>query len=178
MPRNRWALKIGPVPASISTAPPRKVTIRWPHSARRIMTEPSRCWADSGIVARPSASCTQKIHSRAMSLVLLVARMRASVRRRCSSRVTPMKASRPAMPPETMAITCFCPAVMKGSYSACGVSMPTKCPKNRNSTPMWNRLLAQRRLPARSSCEESLFHVYWSRSKRIQLPMKNTARQM
>ena len=43
---------------------------------------------------------------------------------------------------------------------------------------MWNRLLPQRRLPLRSSCEESLFQVYWSRSKRSQLPMKNTARQM
>jgi hypothetical protein len=44
--------------------------------------------------------------------------------------------------------------------------------------PMWNRLLPQRSWPARSSCELSLFQVYWSRSKRARLPMKNTARQM
>jgi len=54
--------------------------------------------------------------------------------------------------------------------------MPKKWPKNRNSTPAWNRLLPQRSDPARSSCDESLFHVYWSRSKRIQLPTKNTVR--
>ena len=89
-----------------------------------------------------------------------------------------MKASVPAMPPETIAMICLAPAVMKCSYMKCGVSMPTLWPKNRNSTPTWNRLLPQRRLPWRNSCEESLFQVYWSRSKRAQLPMKNTARQM
>ena len=34
--------------------------------------------------------------------------------------------------------------------------------------PTWNRLLPQRNWPARSSCDESLFQVYWSRSKRDQ----------
>ena len=36
--------------------------------------------------------------------------------------------------------------------------------------PAWNRLLAQFMPRLRSSCDESLFQVYWSRSKRIQLP--------
>ena len=77
-----------------------------------------------------------------------------------------------------MAINRLLPALMKCSYTTWGVNMPKVCPKNRNSTPMWNRLLPQRRLPVRSSCEESLFQVYWSRSNRAQLPMKNTARQI
>jgi hypothetical protein len=82
------------------------------------------------------------------------------------------------MPPETIAISCLLPALMKGSYRKCGVSMPTLCPKNRNSTPTWNRLLPQRSWPWRSSCDESLFHVYCSRSKRIRLPSRKTDRQM
>ena len=44
--------------------------------------------------------------------------------------------------------------------------------------PMWNRLLPQRRVPVRNICDESLFQVYWSRSKRARLPIKNTAMQM
>jgi hypothetical protein len=44
--------------------------------------------------------------------------------------------------------------------------------------PMWNRLLPTRSWRARSICEESLFHVYWSRSKRARLPMKKNPRQM
>ena len=44
--------------------------------------------------------------------------------------------------------------------------------------PTWNRLLPQRSKPVRNNCEESLFHVYWSRSKRTRLPSRNTARQM
>ena len=44
--------------------------------------------------------------------------------------------------------------------------------------PTWNRLLPQRSVPVRSICDESLFHVYWSRSNRARLPMKKTARQM
>lgn len=104
--------------------------------------------------------------------------MRSSPSRRCSRIVTPAKPSRPATPPEIIAISCLLPAPMKGSYRKCGVSMPTLWPKNRNSTPTWNRLLPQRSWPARSSCEESLFQVYWSRSNRIRLPMKKTLRQM
>ena len=73
---------------------------------------------------------------------------------------------------------CLSGALMNGSYSQCGVSSPTKCPKNRNKMPMWNRLLPQRSVPVRSSCDESLFQVYWSRSKRARLPTRNTARQM
>ena len=67
---------------------------------------------------------------------------------------------------------------MKGSYIQCGVSWPNRWPKNRNRMPPWNRLLPQRNWPARSICDESLFQVYWSRSKRVRLPMKNTPRQM
>ena len=114
----------------------------------------------------------------AMSVRWLVRRMRGSNSRRHSSIDSPMKQMRPATPPATMASICFCAGVMKGSYSACGVSMPTECPKNRNRMPRWNRLLPQRSRPARSICDESLFHVYWSRSKRARLPMRNTARQM
>ena len=89
-----------------------------------------------------------------------------------------MKQMPPATPPATTASSCFCGAVTKISYSQCGVSWPNRWPKNRNRMPAWNRLLPQRNCPERSSCEESLFHVYWSRSKRARLPMKNTARQM
>ena len=64
------------------------------------------------------------------------------------------------MPPLTMASSCLVPALMKMLYTACGVSMPMKWPKNRNSTPTWNRLLPQRNWPMRSICEESLFQVY------------------
>ncbi|KFB70804.1 MAG: hypothetical protein AW09_004082 [Candidatus Accumulibacter phosphatis] len=42
--------------------------------------------------------------------------------------------------------------------------------------PMWKRLLPQRSVPARSICDESLFQVYWSRSKRARLPIRKTAR--
>ena len=44
--------------------------------------------------------------------------------------------------------------------------------------PAWNRLLPQRSVPVRSICEESLFHVYWSRSKRARLPIRKTNMQM
>jgi hypothetical protein len=40
------------------------------------------------------------------------------------------------------------------------------------------QVAAPAQLPLRSSCELSLFQVYWSRSKRARLPMRNTARQM
>ena len=113
-----------------------------------------------------------------MSVRWLVNRMRGSKMRRCSSSVRPMKHSKPATPPATTATSCFCDAVTKISYTACGVSCPNRCPKNRNRMPPWNRLLPQRNCPARSNCDESLFQVYWSRSKRARLPMKNTARQM
>ena len=43
--------------------------------------------------------------------------------------------------------------------------------------PKWNRLLPQRSMPARSSCDESLFHLYWFWSKRIRLPIRNTVKQ-
>ena len=115
MPSAMCSLNTQPTLASSSTAPVRKVTMRCAHSASSSMTEPSRCCADSGMVARPSASCSHSSHSSTMSLVLLVARMRTSDRRRCSSSVTPMKASNPAMPPETMAMSCLAPALMKCS---------------------------------------------------------------
>ena len=38
--------------------------------------------------------------------------------------------------------------------------------------------LPQRKTPARSSCDESLFHVYWFWSKRIRLPRMNTVKQI
>ena len=55
---------------------------------------------------------------------------------------------------------------------------PNRCPKNTTSTPKWNRFEPQRNSPRRKSCDESLFHVYWSRSKRIRLPTKNTVSAM
>ncbi|MCY1547628.1 hypothetical protein D9M68_836970 [compost metagenome] len=178
MPRNMWALKTQPASASSSGAPARKVTMRCAHSASFIIMPPSRCWADSGMVARPSANCSHSRTSSTMSLVLELTRMRTSERRRCSRMLTPMKPSKPNRPPEIMAMSCLAPAAMKGSYTKCGVSMPTLWPKNRNRMPTWNRLLPQRSCPARSSCEESLFQVYWSRSKRIRLPSRNTVRAM
>ena len=50
-----------------------------------------------------------------MSLGFVVARMRGSVSRRCSRIEMPMRASTPAMPPETMARICLAPELMKGS---------------------------------------------------------------
>ena len=44
--------------------------------------------------------------------------------------------------------------------------------------PMWNRLLPQRSWPVRSNCDESLFQVYWSRSKRSRLPSRKMVRAM
>jgi hypothetical protein len=42
---------------------------------------------------------------------------------------------------------------------------------------MWNRLLPQRRVPARSIWDESLFQLYWLWSNRIRLPITNTMKQ-
>ena len=89
-----------------------------------------------------------------------------------------MKHTAPATPPATMASICFCAGVMNSEYTAVGVSMPTAWPKNRNRMPAWNITLAQPRLPLRSIWLESLFQVYWSRSKRARLPIRKTARQM
>ena len=88
-----------------------------------------------------------------------------------------MKQAPPATPPATTASSCFCEEVMKIVYSPCGVSWPKRWPKNRKRMPPWKRLLPQRSWPWRSNWELSLFQVYWSRSKRARLPMKNTARQ-
>ena len=178
MPRNMCSLNTQLASASISGAPGWKVMMCCAQPASCSIMPPSRCWADSGMVASPSANCSHNSTSSTMSLVLDVARMRSSPSLRCSSSDTPIKPSRPNSPPDTIAISCLEPALMKASYRKCGVNMPTLWPKNRNSTPTWNRLLPQRSCPARSNCDESLFQVYWSRSKRIRLPSRNTARQM
>ena len=178
MPRNMCALNTQPTSAKSSTPPARNVNMCCAQLASSTIIEPSKCWADRGMVASPSASCSHSSSRMTMSLVFEVARMRGSDRRRCSRIDRPTKPITPAIPPVTMAINCLAPVVIKISYMKCGVSMPTVCPNNRNNTPTWNRLLPQRRLPVRSSWDESLFQVYWSRSKRAQLPIKNTARQM
>ena len=177
MPSSMCAWKCQSVPDTsaafgcISTMPCR-------YSARRSMVCGSFTWcSDAGSVDRPMTSCTHRMTRMAMSVRWLVRRMRGSNSRRCSSMVNPMKHSPPAMPPATTAINCFCEAVTKISYSQCGVSCPNRWPKNRNRMPPWNRLLPQRSCALRSSCELSLFQVYWSRSKRARLPIRKTARQ-
>ena len=108
-----------------------------------------------------------------MSIGLLVARMRGSVRRRCNSSEMPARHNRPAMPPLMMASICLLGVDRpRDSYSQCGVSSPAAWPKNRNRMPMWNKLLPSRNCLPRSSWLESLFQVYCSRSKRIRLPSR------
>ena len=81
------------------------------------------------------------------------------------------------MPPAVTASTCLDAALRNTPYTLCGVYSPTRCPKKRNRMPTWKRLLPQRRSRARSICEESLFQLYWFWSKRIRLPIRNTAKQ-
>src|SRR5262249_24766787 len=57
--------------------------------------------AESGTVRRPSASCTHKSSTTAISHLRLFKRMRGSASRRCSRMVRPTMATRPAMPPTT-----------------------------------------------------------------------------
>ena len=79
-----------------------------------------------------------------MSRPLEVARMRGLNSRRASRMVRPMKHTTPKMPPTTIATSCFCGAVMKCSYRACGVSRPTRWPPRMARMPMWNQLLPSR----------------------------------
>ena len=147
-------------------------------AASFIIMLPSKCCADKGIVANPKANCNQSKTNRTMSLVLELMRMRGSNKRRCKSTVTPINPKTPATPPLTIAIICFDPASRKFSYTKWGVNMPNRWPKNKNKTPTWNKLLPMRSWPALRSCDESLFQVYWSRSKRIKLPTKKTVKAM
>ncbi|MCY1366855.1 hypothetical protein D9M69_537630 [compost metagenome] len=157
----------------------RKVKMPWAQSASISIALASTRWLqETGRVTRPSTSCTHRMQRMARSVRWLVRRMRGSAMRRCRSMVSPTKQMRPAMPPDTMASNCFCGAVMSQAYRKCGVSRPTVWPNSRNRIPMWNRVLPHRSWRARSNCEESLFQVYWSRSKRARLPIRNTARQM
>ena len=149
-----------------------KVTMRCAHSASTIIMLPSRCCADSGRWAMPSANCSHSSTSSAMSLVLLVLRMRTPKSRRCSSSVSQMQAQHAEGAAgdhrqQLLGARRDEGLVDRSAASACR----PKWPKNRNRMPTWNRLLPQRSR-CRSSCDESLFQVYWSRSKRSRLPMQ------
>jgi hypothetical protein len=57
--------------------------------------------------------------------------------------------------------------------------LPEQVAEEQEQDAAVEQVAAPAQLPdLRSSCELSLFQVYWSRSKRARLPMKNTARQM
>jgi hypothetical protein len=107
-----------------------------------------------------------------------VLRMRLSNRRRCASNAMPTKQNTPAAPPTTMASNCLKPCEMpSASNSQIGVSRPAKWPRKITSTPTWNRLEPHISWRRRRSWLEPLRQLYCSRSKRTQLPTRNTVRQ-
>ena len=146
------------------------------HCPSSNITLPSLCCRENRMLVSPSTNVAN-IHSRIMmSIGLLVARMRGSVKRRCNRIEIPARQINPAMPPLIIASIClFGVDSPKLSYSQCGVSKPAACPKNRNRIPTWNRILPMRNCLLRNIWLESLFQVYCSRSKRIRLPRKNIA---
>ncbi|MNJ78088.1 hypothetical protein D3C77_757420 [compost metagenome] len=84
----------------------------------------------------------------------------------------------PKKPPETMATSCLSALLMNEWYRASGISRPTKWPHRMKMIPMWNRLLARRMPLGCSIWLEPVFQVYWARSKRAQLPIRQMARAM
>ena len=76
----------------------------------------------------------------------------------------PTKHSAPNRPPTTIASNCFCEEVMKCSYTACGVSRPTRWPPRIASTPMWKQLLPIRMPLSDSSWLEPVRQVYMALS--------------
>ena len=178
MPRKMCALYTQPTGATSSAAPPRKVTMRCAHSASIIITPPSMWWVDSTMEYRPSSSCTNSSSRIAVSPKVPVAFTRGLNRRRTVRMLIPTRQTTPNTPPATIARSCFCGAVRKGSYSACGVSRPTRWPPRIASTPMWKRLLPQRMPLSERSWLEPVRQVNMARSKRSQLPMKKTASAM
>jgi len=148
------------------------------HSASIIITLPSMWWVDSTMVYIPSSSCANSSSRITVSPVVPVALTRGLVSRRTVRMVMPTKQTRPNTPPATIASSCFCGAVIRPSYNACGVSRPTKWPPRMARMPRWNRLLPIRMPLSDSIWLEPVRQVYIERSKRTQLPMKNTASAM
>lgn len=69
------------------------------------------------------ANCAHSSHSSTMSLVLLLSRMRSSLRRRCSRMDTPAKPSRPEQAARHHRHQLFGPGGHERPYTKCGVSM-------------------------------------------------------
>ena len=73
----------------------------------------------------------------ALSLKLELARTRGSKKRRWISKVAPIIAATPAMPPAIIASNCLAPwLIPSASKSAIGVSNPIRWPKKMNNTPI------------------------------------------
>ena len=112
-----------------------------------------------------------------MSPKLDVSRMRASKRRRWASRAMPMKQKIPAMPPTAMARPCLKP---------CADAERVEDPDRRQQADEMSdedhqdadveEVRAPAELAPAKECEEPVFQVYCSRSKRSRLPSRKTVR--
>ena len=160
-PNTICSLKMSATPSKCSAAPAWKVTIDCAHATSFIISLPSICWAENGIVSSPKHTCTTNSVKIRISPTLEVARTRGLVKRRFNSITPPINIITPHAPPANIAIFCLTGTGRNDSYIQCGVSMPRKCPAKIPKIPIWNRLEA-RRIPFLSNIWlEPARQLYW-----------------